>query len=93
MITDAEGLSVVVALVGFSIETSLQNMLTKPLKIFWWAVASLCGGCGLAILYKGKRNMLQIGTIALIGNVGLTAFLTVDGSRKLEWLLRSRQSS
>ena len=37
--------------------------------IFWWAVASFCGGCGLAILYNGTwRNVLYVGVIAVIGN-------------------------
>jgi uncharacterized membrane protein YjjP (DUF1212 family) len=69
VLTAAVGLSVVIALVGFSIETSPQHMLAKPLTIFWWAVASFCGGCGLAILYNGTwRNVLCVGAIALIGN-------------------------
>lgn len=92
-------------------------MLVKPLSIFWWAVASFCGGCGLAIPYSGtSRNVLYVGVIALIGNearlllgadgvplslatflgalaVGLTASWQVDGSRKLEWVLRCRQLS
>ena len=65
----AVGLSVVIALVGFSIETSRQHNFGKPLMIFGWAVASFCGGCGLAILYNGTlRNVLYVGVIALIGN-------------------------
>lgn len=69
VLTAAVGLSVVIALVGFSIETSAQHMFAKPLTIFWWAVASFCGGCGLAILYNGTwRNVLYVGAIALIGN-------------------------
>ena len=69
VLTAAVGLSVVIALVGFSIEMSPQHMLAKPLTIFWWAVASFCGGCGLAILYNGTwRNVLCVGAIALIGN-------------------------
>jgi len=69
VLTAAVGLSVVIALVGFSIETSPQHALVKPLTIFWWAVASFCGGCGLAILYNGtSRNVLYVGGIALIGN-------------------------
>ena len=59
VLTAAVGLSVVIALVGFSIEMSPQHMLAQPLTIFfWWAVASFCGGCGLAILYNGTwRNV------------------------------------
>jgi uncharacterized membrane protein YjjP (DUF1212 family) len=69
VLTAAVGLSVVIALAGSSIETSPQHMMAKPLTIFWWAVASFCGGSGLAILYKGTwRNVLCVGTIALIGN-------------------------
>ncbi len=69
VLTAAVGLSVVIALVGFSIETSPQHMFAKPLIIFWWAVASFCGGCGLAILYNGTwQNVLYVGVIALIGN-------------------------
>jgi len=64
----AVGLSVVITLAGFSIEVS-PHMLAKPLTIFWWAVASFCGACGLAILYNGTwRNVLSVGAIALIGN-------------------------
>ncbi len=44
-------------------------MFGKPLIIIGWAVASFCGGCGLAILYNGTwRNVLYVGVIALIGN-------------------------
>jgi len=69
VLTAAVGLSVVITLVGFSIEVSRQHMLAKPLTMFWWAVASFCGACGLAILYNGTwRNVLYVGVIALIGN-------------------------
>jgi uncharacterized membrane protein YjjP (DUF1212 family) len=68
VLTAAVGLSVVIALVGFSIEMSPQHMLAKPLTIFWWAVASFCGRCGLAILYNGTwRNVLYVGAIASSG--------------------------
>jgi uncharacterized membrane protein YjjP (DUF1212 family) len=71
VLTAAVGLSVVIALVGFSIEPSPQYIFAKPLTIFWWAIASFCGGCGLAILYNGTwRNVLYVGVIALIGNEG-----------------------
>ena len=69
VLTAALGLSTVIALVGFSIEVAPQHMAAKPMTIFWWAVASFCGGCGLAILYNGTwRNVLYVGAIALIGN-------------------------
>jgi uncharacterized membrane protein YjjP (DUF1212 family) len=69
VLTAVVGLSVVIALVGFSIEMSPQHMLAKPLTIFWWALGSFCGGCGFAILYNGTwRNVLYVGAIALIGN-------------------------
>jgi uncharacterized membrane protein YjjP (DUF1212 family) len=69
LLTAAVGLSVVIAVVGFSIEASPQNMSAKPLIILWWGVASFCGGCGIAILYNGTwRNVLYVGVIALIGN-------------------------
>jgi len=69
VLTAAVGLSVVIALVGFSIETPPQHMFAKPLMIVAWAIASFCGGCGLAILYNGTyRNVLYVGMIALIGN-------------------------
>jgi uncharacterized membrane protein YjjP (DUF1212 family) len=69
VLTAAVGLSVVVALVGFSIETSPQHILAKPLIMFWWAVASFCGGCGFAILYNGTwQNLLHVGLIAVIGS-------------------------
>jgi uncharacterized membrane protein YjjP (DUF1212 family) len=69
VLTAAVGLSVVIALVGFSIETAPQYMFAKPLTVFWWAIASFCGGCGLAILYNGTwRNVLYVGVIALVGN-------------------------
>jgi len=68
VLTAAVGLSVVIALVGFSIEMSPPHMLAKPVTIFWWAVASFCGGSGLAILYNGRwRNVLCVGVIAVIG--------------------------
>lgn len=68
VLTAAVGLSVVIALVGFSIETSPPHMLAKPLTIVGWAVASFCGGSALAILYTGtRRNVLYVGAIALIG--------------------------
>jgi len=69
VLTAAVGLSVVIALVGFSIEPSPQHMFGKPLMIVGWAVASFCGGGGLAILYNGTwRNVLHVGVIAVIGN-------------------------
>jgi len=69
VLTAAVGLSVVIALVGSSIETSPPHTFAKPLTIFCWAVASFCGGCGLAILYNGTwRNVLHVGVIAVIGN-------------------------
>jgi uncharacterized membrane protein YjjB (DUF3815 family) len=69
VLTAAVGLSVVIAIVGFSIDTSPQYTVAKPLTIFWWAIGSFCGGCGLAILYNGTwRNVLYVGVIALIGN-------------------------
>lgn len=69
VLTTAVGLSVVIALVGFSVEMSPPHMMAKPLTIFCWAVASFCGGSGLAILYNGTwRNVLCVGAIALIGN-------------------------
>ena len=69
VLTAAVGLSVVIALVGFSIEPSPQDMFGKPLMTVGWAVASFCGGCGLAIVYNGTwRNVLHVGVIAVIGN-------------------------
>ncbi|HEU4769078.1 MAG TPA: threonine/serine exporter family protein [Pyrinomonadaceae bacterium] len=69
VLTAAVGLSVVIALVGFSIEPSPQHILGRPLMIAGWAIASFCGGCGLAIVYNGTwRNVLYVGMIALIGN-------------------------
>jgi uncharacterized membrane protein YjjB (DUF3815 family) len=69
VLTAAVGLSVVIAVVGFSIETSPQPMVAKPLTIFWWAIATFCGASGLAILYNGTwQNVLYVGVIALIGN-------------------------
>src|SRR4029453_16361332 len=44
VLTAAVGLSVVIALVGFSIEPSPQHTFGKPLMIVGWAVASFCGG-------------------------------------------------
>ena len=82
VLTAAVGLSVVIALVGFSIETSPQYMVAKPLTVFWWAIASFCGGCGLAILYNGTwRNVLYVGVIALIGNE--VRLLLYDGGVQL----------
>ena len=79
VLTAAVGLSVVITLVGFSIEVSRQHMLAKPLTIFWWAVASFCGASGLAILFNGTwRNVLYVGAIALIGN-GLRLLLYDHG--------------
>ena len=69
VLTAAVGLSVVIALVGFSIEPSPPHMFAKPLMTIGWTVASFCGGCGLAIVYNGTwRNVLHVGVIAVIGN-------------------------
>ena len=69
VLTTAAGLSLVIALVGFSIETSPQHIFARPLTIVGWAVASFCGGCGLAIVYNGSwRNVLYVGAIAVVGN-------------------------
>ena len=73
VLTAAVGLSVVIALVGFSIETSPPHTFGKPLMFVAWAVASFCGGSGLAILYNGTwRNVLYVGVIALIGNEAIS---------------------
>jgi uncharacterized membrane protein YjjB (DUF3815 family) len=69
VLTAAVGLSIVIALVGFSIEPSSPYKYANPLVILGWAVASFCGASGLAILYNGTwRNVLYVGVIALIGN-------------------------
>ena len=69
VLTTAVGLSVVIALAGFSIEPSPQHTFAKPLMIIGWTIASFCGGCGLAIVYNGTwRNVLHVGVIAVIGN-------------------------
>ncbi len=69
LLTAAVGLSVVIAVVGFSVERSAQPAFAKPLMLVPWALASFCGGCGFAILYNGTwRNVLYVGAIALVGN-------------------------
>ncbi len=69
LLTAAVGLSVVIAVVGFSVERSPQPSFAKPLMLVLWSLASFCGGCGIAILYNGTwRNVLYVGVIALIGN-------------------------
>ena len=69
VLTAAVGLSVVISLVGFSIEPSPEHAFAKPLTIVGWAVASFCGGCGLAIVYNCTwRNVLYVGMIAVLGN-------------------------
>jgi uncharacterized membrane protein YjjP (DUF1212 family) len=69
LLTAAVGLSVMIALVGFSVADSAQLVLAKPLMLILWAAASFCGGCGFAILYNGTwRNVLCVGVIAIIGN-------------------------
>ena len=68
VLTATVGLSVVIAVVGSSIEAA-PHTSPKPLLIFLRAAASFCGGCGLAILYNGTwRNVVYVGVIALIGN-------------------------
>ena len=68
VLTATVGLSVVIAVVGSSIE-SPPHTSPKPLLIFLRAAASFCGGCGLAMLYNGTwRNVVYVGVIALIGN-------------------------
>jgi uncharacterized membrane protein YjjP (DUF1212 family) len=79
VLTAAVGLSVVIAVVGFSIETPAPHLLAKPLIIAGWVMANFCGGCGLAILYQGTfRNVLYVGMIAVIGN-GLRLLLHDTG--------------
>lgn len=69
VLTAAVGLSVVIAVVGFSVDASPQLVFAKPLMIIMWAVASFCGGCGFAILYNGTwQNVVYVGMIAIIGN-------------------------
>jgi len=68
--TAAAGLSVVIALVGFSVESPSRPAIAKPLMLGLWALASFCGGAGLAILYNGTwRNVRCVGMIAVIGNL------------------------
>jgi len=68
VLTATLGLSVVIAVVGASIEAP-SHTSPKPLLVFLRAAASFCGGCGLAMLYNGTwRNVVYVGVIALIGN-------------------------
>jgi len=81
VLTAAVGLSVVIAVVGFSIEVP-PHAPPKPLLIFLRAAASFCGGCGLAMLYNGTwRNVVYVGVIAVIGN-GIRLLL-YDGGMSL----------
>ena len=69
LLTAAVGLSVVITLVGFSVEGSPQPTFAKPLMLVLWALASFCGACGFAILYNGTwSNVLHVGLVAIIGN-------------------------
>jgi uncharacterized membrane protein YjjP (DUF1212 family) len=65
----ALGLSVVIAVAGFSVDRSPMDALPEPLTLLLWAVASFAGACGFAILYNAAwRNVLHVGLIAIIGN-------------------------
>lgn len=69
LLAGALGLSVVIAVVGFSIETPPARALTEPLMLALRACASFAGACGFAMLYNGAwRNVLHVGLIAIIGN-------------------------
>ena len=69
LLAAAFGLSLVIFVVGFSIERSSPPELPMPQMLALRAVASFAGACGFAILYNGTwRNVLAVGVIALIGN-------------------------
>jgi uncharacterized membrane protein YjjP (DUF1212 family) len=62
------GLSAVVAVVGFAVETP-PPPVTVPLRILLRGVASLVGACGFAVLYNSSwRNVLHVGVLAIVGN-------------------------
>ena len=70
LLTAAAGLSAVIAVVGFSVESSSRPAITKPMMLILSVGASFCGGCGFAILYNGtRRHVIYVGMIAVIGNV------------------------
>ncbi len=69
LLAGALGLSVVIAVVGFSVEKPPPLALAEPLMIGLRALASFAGACGFAILYNGAwRNVLHVGVIAILGN-------------------------
>jgi uncharacterized membrane protein YjjP (DUF1212 family) len=70
LLSAALGLSVVVAVVGFSVEAAPPaDVLSVPVRVLVRAVASLVGACGFAILFNGSwRNVWHVGALAVVGN-------------------------
>ncbi len=63
------GLSVVIAVVGFSVEAPPPPAFAEPQMLVLRAFASFAGACGFAVLYNGTwRNVLHVGMVAIIGN-------------------------
>ena len=70
LLSAALGLSVVVALVGFTVEKAPPAVaLAVPMRVLVRGAASLVGACGFAILFNGSwRNVWHVGALAVVGN-------------------------
>jgi len=69
LLTAALGVSVVLAVVGVSVDSAAPPALAAPLLLMLRALASFVGACGFAILYNSScRTVLHVGLLALIGN-------------------------
>jgi len=65
----ALGLSVVIAVVGVSVDTAPPPALAAPRLLMLRALATFVGAGGFAILYNSSgRTVLHVGLLALIGN-------------------------
>jgi uncharacterized membrane protein YjjB (DUF3815 family) len=69
LLTAALGLSVVIAVAGFSVEASQPLALAESLLLVLRALASFAGACGFAMLYNSSsRTVLRVGMLAIVGN-------------------------
>jgi uncharacterized membrane protein YjjB (DUF3815 family) len=69
LLAAAFGLSVVAALVGFTVGPLQPPRFGEPLTLLLRGIASFAGGCGFAILYNSSpRAVLAVGVLALAGN-------------------------
>lgn len=69
LLSAALGLLIVIAVVGFSMESKLALPPTEPVILLVRAASTFVGACAFAILFNSSwRTVLHVGVLAIIGN-------------------------